>query len=133
MPAVSITVPGVGESITEGILARWLKPDGSAVKAGEPLFELETDKASNVVPASASGLLKTTVSEGTTVSIGATVGTIDTDAQASAAPPKPPAQDRPAASSAPTASNGGGSAALSPSARRVATEEQVDVRQVAGT
>ncbi len=40
MAAVPITVPGVGESITEGILARWLKPDGSLVKAGEPLFEL---------------------------------------------------------------------------------------------
>ena len=53
MAAVPITVPGVGESITEGILARWLKPDGAAVKAGEPLFELETDKASNVVPAPA--------------------------------------------------------------------------------
>ena len=50
MAAVPITVPSVGESITEGILARWLKPDGSLVKAGEPLFELETDKASSVVP-----------------------------------------------------------------------------------
>jgi 2-oxoglutarate dehydrogenase E2 component (dihydrolipoamide succinyltransferase) len=44
MAAVPITVPGVGESITEGILARWLKSDGSLVKAGEPLFELETDR-----------------------------------------------------------------------------------------
>src|SRR5215212_8974934 len=120
MPAVAITVPGVGESISEGILARWLKPDGSAVKAGEPLFELETDKASNVVPASASGVLKTSVAEGTTVAIGATVGTIDTDAQPSAAPDKPPAQAPAAAPSAPAGSNGGGSAPLSPAARRVA-------------
>jgi pyruvate/2-oxoglutarate dehydrogenase complex dihydrolipoamide acyltransferase (E2) component len=66
MAEVSILVPGVGESISEGILARWLKPDGSAVKSGEPLFELETDKASNVVPASASGVLKIGVAEGTT-------------------------------------------------------------------
>ena len=64
MAAVPITVPGVGESITEGILARWLKPDGAAVKAGEPLFELETDKASNVVPAAASGILKIEVAGG---------------------------------------------------------------------
>src|SRR3954467_2899559 len=103
MPAVSITVPGVGESISEGILSRWLKPDGPAVKAGDPLFELETDKASNVVPASASGVLKTSVSEGTTVAIGATVGTIDTDAQASAAPPTSPAQDRGAEAASPAA------------------------------
>src|SRR5215216_5356926 len=101
MPAVSITVPGVGESISEGILSRWLKPDGSAVKAGEPLFELETDKASNVVPASASGVLKTTVPEGTTVTIGATVGSIDTDAQPSAAQDKRAAQDKPAAQGTP--------------------------------
>src|SRR4051794_27013973 len=92
MPAVAITVPGVGESITEGILSRWLKPDGSAVKAGEPLFELETDKANNVVPASASGVLKINVAEGATVDIGATVGTIDPEGQAAAAPaPSKPA------------------------------------------
>src|SRR5262245_55324932 len=126
MPAVSITVPGVGESITEGILSRWLKPDGSAVKAGEPLFELETDKASNVVPASASGVLKTSVAEGTTVAIGETVGTIDTDAKASAAAEKPARAEKPAPQAAPTkvASNGGGgSPALSPAVRRIVAEE----------
>src|SRR5436305_13575329 len=123
MPAVSITVPGVGESISEGILSRWLKPDGASVKAGEPLFELETDKASNVVPASASAVLKTSVAEGTTVAIGATVGTIDTDAQPSAAADKPRAQASAAAPSAPPGSNGGGSAPLSPAARRLATGE----------
>src|SRR5207248_845699 len=58
MASVAIKVPGVGESITEGILARWLKPDGSAVAAGEPLFELETDKATTIVPAPAAGTLK---------------------------------------------------------------------------
>src|SRR6187431_1072849 len=96
MPAVAITVPGVGESISEGILSRWLKPDGSAVKAGEPLFELETDKASNVVPASASGILKVSVTEGETVAIGATVGTIDPAGEASAAPAPAPATRPPA-------------------------------------
>ena len=77
MAAVPITVPGVGESITEGILSRWLKPDGSLVKAGEPLFELETDKANNVVPAGSTGVLKIAVAEGETVAIGATIGTLD--------------------------------------------------------
>ena len=77
MAAVPITVPGVGESISEGILSRWLKPDGAPVKAGEPLFELETDKASNVVPAPASGVLKITVAEGETVAIGASIGSLD--------------------------------------------------------
>ena len=39
--AVPITVPSVGESISEGILARWLKKDGESVKAGDPLFEID--------------------------------------------------------------------------------------------
>ena len=47
------------------------------MQAGEPLFELETDKASSVVPAPSSGVLKIGVAEGETVAIGATVGTID--------------------------------------------------------
>ncbi len=67
MAAVPITVPSVGESISEGIVARWLKADGSPVQAGEPLLELETDKATNVVPAPGSGVLKIGVAEGETV------------------------------------------------------------------
>ena len=47
--AVEIKVPSVGEAITEGVLARWLKADGDAVREGEPLYELETDKASTEV------------------------------------------------------------------------------------
>src|SRR5258707_2506953 len=113
MPAVAITVPGVGESITEGILSRWLKADGSAVKAGEPLFELETDKANNVVPASASGVLKINVAEGETVEIGATVGTIDPEGQAAAAAPAP---SKPAAAKA--------GAAAGPSSSSVSTSSQ---------
>ena len=77
MSAVPITVPSVGESISEGILARWLKADGESVKAGDPLFELETDKASSVVPSSSSGILKIQAKEGETVAIGSTIATID--------------------------------------------------------
>ena len=76
MAAVPITVPSVGESISEGIISRWLKPDGSSVQAGEPLMELETDKATNVVPSPGSGVLKIGVAEGETVPIGATVKAI---------------------------------------------------------
>src|SRR5690242_15467873 len=145
MAAIPITVPGVGESITEGILARWLKPDGSVVKAGEPLFELETDKASNVVAAATSGVLKVNVPEGATVAIGATVATIDPEGQpaASAAPAAPaPAATAPpdAARNAPArpqptraGSAGGASAALSPAVRRLVAEEQVDPGQIEGT
>src|SRR6185312_3664613 len=100
MATVAIKVPGVGESITEGILSRWLKPDGSSVQAGEPLFELETDKASNVVPAAASGVLKIEVPEGSTIAIGSAVGTIDPAAQPRAAAPAAKAAAAPAAKAA---------------------------------
>jgi 2-oxoglutarate dehydrogenase E2 component (dihydrolipoamide succinyltransferase) len=145
MPAVPITVPGVGESIFEGILARWLKPDGSLVKAGEPLFELETDKASNVVPAGSSGVLEIAVAEGETVAIGATIGTLDPAATPAAvaapaqvqaaAPASPPSAPRLAAAAA--APNGGATAdsgvPLSPAVRRLVAENEIDPSRVAAT
>ena len=64
---VQVTLPQMGESVSEGILSRWLKPDGSLVKSGEPIFELETDKASQEVRAEADGVLRIEAPEGTTV------------------------------------------------------------------
>ena len=130
MPAVPITVPGVGESISEGILARWLKADGASVKSGEPLFELETDKASNVVPAASAGVLKIGVPEGTTVTIGATVGTIDPAGTPAAGPASPTIPPDGTPSALP---DGGPATTLSPAVRRVVAEEKVDVSQVEGT
>ncbi|WP_422930776.1 2-oxoglutarate dehydrogenase complex dihydrolipoyllysine-residue succinyltransferase [Singulisphaera sp. PoT] len=148
MPAVAITVPGVGESISEGILSRWLKPDGSLVKSGEPIFELETDKTNNVVTATATGVLKVSVAEGETVEIGATVGSIDPDAQPSAGSTAPAAASAKASSTDSSAkaspapalaatsspgTNGGVGAGLAPSVRRIVAEENVDPSQVEGT
>jgi 2-oxoglutarate dehydrogenase E2 component (dihydrolipoamide succinyltransferase) len=148
MASVPIKVPAVGESISEGILARWLKPNGGSVKAEEPLFELETDKASSVVPAPSSGVLKISVAEGETVPIGATVGTIDpagtpaTEASAPAGPAAPPPADgakgkmatAPAAVSAgPAVRTGDGQRPLSPAVRRLAAEDGVDIAKVAAT
>jgi 2-oxoglutarate dehydrogenase E2 component (dihydrolipoamide succinyltransferase) len=148
MAAVSITVPSVGESITEGTLARWLKADGAAVEAGEPLFELETDKASTSVPAPARGVLKIQVGEGETVAIGATVGAIDAAAAQATRPPvssaptpketpKPqaaqPAQPRAAVSEQQAPSPGrhdSDGPPLSPAVRRLVSEEGVDVARV---
>jgi 2-oxoglutarate dehydrogenase E2 component (dihydrolipoamide succinyltransferase) len=140
MAAIPITVPSVGESITEGTLARWLKADGDAVQSGEGLFELETDKASTVVPAPGAGVLKISVAEGQTVAIGASVGSIDSAATASAAP-APAAKPAPAAAvAAPPApaatgasANGGVDRPLSPAVKRVAAETGVDVAALAGT
>jgi 2-oxoglutarate dehydrogenase E2 component (dihydrolipoamide succinyltransferase) len=144
---VAIKVPSVGESITEGILARWLKPDGVAVQAGEPLFELETDKASNVIPAPSAGTLKINAAEGSTVEIGATVGTLDPDAVPAAAAaavpaaaasasmkaPPPKATPTPAADGPRPAATNGGTLPPAPAVRRLATEQQVDLAQVEGT
>ncbi len=125
MAAVPITVPGVGESINEGILSRWLQPDGSILKAGDPLFELETDKASTVVPAPSGGTLKIAVAEGTTVAIGATIGVIDASAAPTSAAPAP-------APSVSIAANPPGDT-LAPSVRRIVAETKVDPATIEGT
>jgi 2-oxoglutarate dehydrogenase E2 component (dihydrolipoamide succinyltransferase) len=87
---VEIKVPSVGESVTEGILSRWLKKDGDAVRADEPVVELETDKATQEVVAPAAGRLRTAVNEGATVQVGAVIGRIEEGAEATAPPKQPP-------------------------------------------
>src|SRR5947208_11996987 len=89
--AVEVKVPSAGESVTEAILARWLKKDGDYVKADEPVVEMETDKASQEIPAPAAGTLRTSVAEGTTVAVGSVIGWIEEGATAPAEKEKPPA------------------------------------------
>ncbi|MDP4979272.1 MAG: 2-oxoglutarate dehydrogenase complex dihydrolipoyllysine-residue succinyltransferase [Desulfobacterales bacterium] len=84
---VEIKVPSVGESVTEAVLAQWFKKDGDQIKKGEALFVIETDKVTLEVEAEADGVLKISVGEGETVSIGAVVGTIDTVATTAEAAP----------------------------------------------
>jgi 2-oxoglutarate dehydrogenase E2 component (dihydrolipoamide succinyltransferase) len=92
MARVEIKVPSVGESVTEALLAEWFKQDGDTVRKDEALFALETDKVTLEVLAEASGTLRIAVSAGTTVKIGAVVGTIDSAAVAKAQPtPSEPA------------------------------------------
>src|SRR5277367_56928 len=81
---IEIKVPSVGESITSGILGVWSKPDGAYVKAGETLFEIETDKVTSEVVAESAGLLKHLVKVGDTVQIGQVVASIDETAPAPA-------------------------------------------------
>jgi 2-oxoglutarate dehydrogenase E2 component (dihydrolipoamide succinyltransferase) len=131
--AVNIVVPSVGESITEGTIARWLKKDGDAVRADEPVFELETEKATAPVPAPSSGRLVISVPEGQTVKIGQVVGRVEEGAAAPAkkgAGAPPPRQDN-ARAAAPAAPKG--DVLLSPAARQRAAEAGVDVGQLTGT
>ena len=72
-----IRVPTLGESVSEATVGVWLKKQGEAVSADEPLVELETDKVSVEVPAPASGVLaEITVAEGETVEVGALLGVV---------------------------------------------------------
>jgi pyruvate dehydrogenase E2 component (dihydrolipoamide acetyltransferase) len=85
-----IIMPQMGESIVEGTITKWLKKPGDKVQRDEPLFEISTDKVDAEIPAPASGVLREIkVSEGTTVGVNTVVGTIATDGEGAAAPPKP--------------------------------------------
>jgi 2-oxoglutarate dehydrogenase E2 component (dihydrolipoamide succinyltransferase) len=73
-----VKVPEVGESITQGVIAAWLKTEGDQVAEGEDLFELETDKATLSVPSPAGGVLAIIEEEGAEVSVGQVVASIET-------------------------------------------------------
>lgn len=75
---IDVKVPTVGESITEGLLAEWLRQDGEVVTADEPLFVLETDKVTMTINAEHAGRLKVLVPAGGQIAIGQAVGSIDT-------------------------------------------------------
>src|SRR5438445_9583361 len=88
--ATDVKVPALGESITEGTLAQWLKKLGEAVKADEPIASLETDKVTVEVPSPTAGVLtEQLVEEGDTVAVGAVIARIDESATAAAAAPTP--------------------------------------------
>ena len=76
--AEKITVPTLGESVTEATVSKWLKSKVEKVSADEPLVELETDKVNVEVPSPISGVLgNITVKEGETVNVGSLLGTVD--------------------------------------------------------
>ena len=76
--AEKITVPTLGESVTEATVSKWLKSKGEKVSADEPLVELETDKVNVEVPSPISGVLGSiNVKEGETVNVGSLLGTIN--------------------------------------------------------
>jgi 2-oxoglutarate dehydrogenase E2 component (dihydrolipoamide succinyltransferase) len=156
--ATNIVVPDLGESVIEATVARWLKQPGEAVKAGEPVLVLETDKVDLEVAADKSGVLASVVQAvGADVKVGDVLGTIDEVGAEAAAPPKREAQpvEQPAASLPPKeqpqpvaepvaqanaakaeapAQVDGKSAPpeerVTPVAKRLAEENQVDLSQV---
>src|SRR5579863_1467850 len=78
--SVSVSMPQLGESVTEGTVTRWLKKEGERVEADEPLLEVSTDKVDTEIPSPVSGILRgITVAEDETVAVGAELAVIDED------------------------------------------------------
>ena len=91
--AVSVTLPALGESVTEGTVTRWLKAEGERVEADEPLLEVSTDKVDTEIPSPAAGVLASIkVAEDETVEVGAELALIDDGSGAPAAAPAPAAE-----------------------------------------
>ncbi|MFI7317530.1 2-oxoglutarate dehydrogenase, E2 component, dihydrolipoamide succinyltransferase [Streptomyces venezuelae] len=105
--AVSVSLPALGESVTEGTVTRWLKAEGERVEADEPLLEVSTDKVDTEIPSPAAGILASIkVAEDETVEVGAELAVIDDgsgDAGGSAAPAQAEAPAAPAQEEAPAA------------------------------
>jgi 2-oxoglutarate dehydrogenase E2 component (dihydrolipoamide succinyltransferase) len=140
--ATEIRVPTLGESVTEATIGRWFKRAGDAVKADEPLVELETDKVTVEVPAPAAGVLeKILAKDGETVGVGAVLGSIAESAGGGKAAPAAgksapaKAEPAPAKGEAPKAAPASVKApeALMPSVRKLAAESGVDSSSVQGT
>ncbi|GAB3126705.1 2-oxoglutarate dehydrogenase, E2 component, dihydrolipoamide succinyltransferase [Streptomyces calidiresistens] len=116
--AVSVTLPALGESVSEGTVTRWLKAEGERVEADEPLLEVSTDKVDTEIPAPAAGVLSAIkVAEDETVEVGAELAIIDdgtgggdsAPAPAEESAPEPQAEPEPE----PAASTSGDSSAAS--------------------
>jgi 2-oxoglutarate dehydrogenase E2 component (dihydrolipoamide succinyltransferase) len=123
-----IRVPTLGESVTEATIAKWFKKEGDSVRADEPLVELETDKVTVEVPAPASGKLeKINVVAGTTVTIGALLGSI---AEGAAGAEAPKAAAPVAAAPAPAKA---AEIPMSPAVRKAVVENNLNFAEIPGS
>jgi pyruvate dehydrogenase E2 component (dihydrolipoamide acetyltransferase) len=141
-----VTMPKLGETVTEGLVSQWLKQVGDTVAFDDPLFEVSTDKVDSEVPSPYDGvLLEILVNEGDTVPVGtaiARIGEPGAQAAPSSAPAAAPAAqvsetDEPAtelaAVTTPPTGNGQPGVLLSPVVRRMAAEKGIDLTAIAGS
>jgi 2-oxoglutarate dehydrogenase E2 component (dihydrolipoamide succinyltransferase) len=149
--AIEIKVPTLGESVADATVARWIKSTGDAVKADEPVVELETDKVTLEVPAPAAGTLgEIMAAEGAVVEVGASLAmlnegaapTAKTKAPESAAKETPAKEDGAKAAAATTAAPAPAvqpaplpksDVPLSPAVRRLVEENNINPAAIAGT
>ncbi|WP_327702440.1 2-oxoglutarate dehydrogenase, E2 component, dihydrolipoamide succinyltransferase [Streptomyces decoyicus] len=126
--AVSVTLPALGESVTEGTVTRWLKAEGERVEADEPLLEVSTDKVDTEIPAPAAGILSAIkVAEDETVEVGAELALIDDGSGAPAAEAAPAAAEAPAAEPQPEPTPAPAAEAPAPAAAPAGGAEGTDV------
>ena len=149
---IEVKVPALPESVSDGTLVNWKKQPGEAVKRGENLVDLETDKVVLDIPAPADGVLGTIArQEGEIVTTGEVIATLEegegvaASPAAAASPPSAaataPTPSAPAPSPSPSPSSGSSPAAvaeadldgLSPAVRRLVAEHQLDLAKVAGS
>lgn len=158
-----VTLPQLGETVTEGTITRWFKKVGDTVAADEPLFEVSTDKVDTEVPSPVAGVLtEIRVPEGETVPVGAVIGVVGDAGAVVAAPPAaapaPVVEAAPApvvavpvvaapapapvvaapviaapATAVPTPVAGNDNRLLSPVVRRLVNEHNLNVDSIAGT
>jgi len=139
-----VIMPQMGESIFEGTITKWLKKPGDTVQQDEPLFEISTDKVDAEIPSPAAGVLsEIKVQAGTTVQINTVVATIGVAGAApaaskpSVAAPAQPAAPAPAAETDTESdiadAESGERVRSSPLVRRIARENNLDLRNVPGT
>lgn len=132
--AKKVSIPALGESVTEAVLLRWIKNEGEAVKLDEPLCELETDKANVELPSPAAGVLKHLKKAGSALKIGDVVAEVDENAtaSASAAPKAESAKPAPAAEAKPQGDSIK-DANLTPSVKKLVREHEVPLEDLHGT
>jgi pyruvate dehydrogenase E2 component (dihydrolipoamide acetyltransferase) len=138
--ATEVILPKVDMDMATGRISRWLVAEGTAVKQGDPLFEIETDKAAMEIEAPASGVLKNRVAEGSDVPVGQAVAWIVAEGESfSAAPAAAAASVQQAevielavVTAVPVAANANAVRAT-PLARRIARNAGVDLARVAGS
>ena len=105
----SVTMPALGESVTEGTVTRWLKQEGEQVEVDEPLLEVSTDKVDTEIPSPAAGVLtKILVAEDETVEVGAELAVIGGEGDGGGAPAQEAAPGRGAAPQTPDQQRGAG-------------------------
>jgi 2-oxoglutarate dehydrogenase E2 component (dihydrolipoamide succinyltransferase) len=134
---VEVRVPTLGESVSEGVITRWLKADGDAVSTDEPLLELETDKANVEIPAETAGVLRIVRQAGDTVHVGDIVARIEAapsgpSVSGKRTPAAAPEPTSPAMSAAPEPVSTG-EPVLSPAVRRLVQEHALDPEAIQGT